>query len=183
VAQTRFTSDIADEIVEHIKSFVSLETACALVGERVETVRGWLRRGADARSRLDLVTEESRAFADFHKRVEGAIARQKQTFAKLVQERAQDIPTGNGGVSRGDVKPLADLMAVLHPREFNRAVRVEVEGELAASIDKLIKHLPPEIAEQAIAALARDDDDAGREENANADDAAGAEGAGQDRQG
>lgn len=90
---------IGDAVCDHLRVGVYLETACSLVGLHPDTVRGWLRDGADARQRRSRgakrrdLTHYQRLAADFSVAAHEALAEcERRDVGRLGMLAAGAIP-------------------------------------------------------------------------------------------
>jgi transposase len=129
MSASKFDATKAAQIVATVSKGNFLSTAANLAGVHVRTVRNWIDRGEKA-GRGPLA-----AFAT-------DVAQAQATF---ITESLQEIDAG-----QKDWRALAWILERLRPALFGERVKVRVEAELAAFLEKLKEALEPEAFRTAL---------------------------------
>lgn len=130
----KFDPVLASKLVEHVREGHFLETAANLVGLPVQTVRAWLRTGANSpRSK----------FANFSSEVRKARAEAEHTILGDMKARA-------AGDASGGWKERAWRLERLDPRKYGPRVIVEFRSLVGDFLDHLEASLDADTFEKVL---------------------------------
>jgi transposase len=132
---TKLTPETQEKIVRAVRAGNYLETAAAHAGVRKQTLHDWLHRGANARTGI---------YREFSDAIQKALADAETSEVALITKAASD----------GAWQAAAWKLERRNPKRWGARVRVSVEEELNAALDKLAERLPAGTYEQVLAALA-----------------------------
>ncbi len=117
-------------IVEFLKAGNFFETACAAAGVRVTTARNWLLVGTDP---------DAGDCTEFRNDVLKAMAEAEASLVNVMHEAAL----------AGDSKAAMQLLERRYPVRWAQKIRVVVEEQLSAAVDR-VERLESEIGREAL---------------------------------
>lgn len=130
----KFSPDLAEKLVEHVREGLFLETAASLVGLPVQTVRAWLRFGANS---------PASKYGGFHSAVRRARADAEVALLAGMKSRAE-------GDASGGWKERAWRLERLDPRKYGPRVIVEFRSLVGEFLDHLEQGLDAETFEKVL---------------------------------
>ena len=132
---TKFTPEIAAEVVKAVKAGMLLQDAAQYAGLDRTTLYRWLKEGAKKR-------DPKHPLADFCNMVS-----QGNGVAKLRAIGSVHAAMGN------DWKAAAWWLGVTDPKNYGQKVRVTLEEEFSDALARIRKRLPPTVYEQVLEAI------------------------------
>lgn len=129
-----------NRFIKALQTGAHIETACNAAGVSYSTARQWIARG-EGRSDRSKASE----YADFAAEVSRAIADAEMALVSRVYTASTE-----------DWRAASFLLERRHPERWSNTqkIRVEVEKELDATLDKIEQRLPPELFRQVLSAIA-----------------------------
>lgn len=143
---TLLNAELQAGIVADLEQGCTLDIAAECAGITATTIHCWMAKGREGMA----------PYAEF----EQAVTRARGNLKKrLISEvRSGEIPGGKGSAPLKDWKARLELLKALDPHTFGdqRTVNVKLEKELEKVVDKLEKHLAPDVFRAVMEVLAMD---------------------------